>query len=45
MIGGRAALMIFPDEDMVVATMTNTSADVSGLARRLAAFFRDQPQG
>ena len=40
-IGGRAQLMILPDEDMVVVTMTNTSADVYYLARRVAAIFRE----
>ena len=39
--GGRAALMIFPEQRMVVATMTNTSANVNGLARQLAGIFRD----
>ena len=32
-LGGQAQLMIFPDEDMIVAVMTNASADVSGFAR------------
>jgi serine beta-lactamase-like protein LACTB, mitochondrial len=40
-LGGQASLMIFPDEDMVVAVMTNASADVSGFAREIAGFFRD----
>jgi CubicO group peptidase (beta-lactamase class C family) len=40
-LGGQASLMIFPDEDMVVAVMTNASGDVSGLARQIAGFFRD----
>ncbi|HEX6308333.1 MAG TPA: serine hydrolase domain-containing protein [Longimicrobiales bacterium] len=40
-LGGRASLMIFPDEDMVVAVMTNAGGDVSGLARDIARFFRD----
>ena len=40
-LGGGASLMIFPEEDMVVATMTNTSADVAGLTGELAAIFRD----
>jgi CubicO group peptidase (beta-lactamase class C family) len=44
-VGGRASLLIFPEEDMVVVSMTNTSADVSFLSRRLATFFRDTPQG
>jgi hypothetical protein len=43
-IGGRAALLILPEEDMVVVTMTNTSVDVTSLARRLAAFFRDSAE-
>lgn len=40
-LGGQASLMIFPDEDMVVAVMTNASGNVSGLAREIAGFFRD----
>jgi CubicO group peptidase (beta-lactamase class C family) len=40
-LGGQASLMIFPDEDMVVAVMTNASADVSGFARDVAGIFRD----
>jgi CubicO group peptidase (beta-lactamase class C family) len=44
-VGGRASLMIFPEEDMVVATMTNTIAVVTPLSGRLAAYFRDAPQG
>lgn len=40
-LGGRASLMIFPDERMVVAAMTNASDDVSDLASEIAAFFRD----
>lgn len=40
-LGGQASLMIFPDEDMVVAVMTNASGDVSGVARDIAAAFRD----
>ena len=40
-LGGQASLMIFPDEDMVVAVMTNSSADVSGFAREIAGIFRD----
>ena len=40
-LGGQASLMIFPDEDMVVAVMTNSSADVSGFARDIAGIFRD----
>ena len=40
-LGGQASLMIFPEEDMVVAVMTNASGDVSGLARQVAGFFRD----
>jgi CubicO group peptidase (beta-lactamase class C family) len=43
-IGGRAALLILPEEDMVVVAMTNTSADVSSLASRLATYFREPPQ-
>lgn len=39
--GGRAYLMILPDENMVVATMTNADGNVEGLAREIAAFFRD----
>ena len=41
-LGGQAYLMIVPEEDLVVATMTNGSGDVSGLARHIARFFRDQ---
>ncbi len=40
-LGGMASLMIFPDEDMVVAVMTNARADVSGFARAIAGIFRD----
>ena len=40
-LGGQASLLIFPDEDMVVAVMMNASGDVSGLARDIARFFRD----
>jgi CubicO group peptidase (beta-lactamase class C family) len=40
-LGGRATLMIFPDEDMVVAVMTNAGGDVSDLGRDIARFFRD----
>jgi CubicO group peptidase (beta-lactamase class C family) len=40
-IGGRARLMILPDRDMVVVTMTNTSADVFYLSRWVAALFRE----
>jgi CubicO group peptidase (beta-lactamase class C family) len=40
-LGGQASLMIFPDEDLVVAVMTNASADVSGFAREIAGIFRD----
>lgn len=40
-LGGRASLMILPDEDMVVAVMTNAGGDVSRLARRIAGIFRD----
>lgn len=40
-LGGMASLMILPDEDMIVAVMTNASADVSGFAREIAALFRD----
>jgi serine beta-lactamase-like protein LACTB len=40
-LGGQASLMIFPDEDMVVAVMTNASADVSDIARHIAGIFRD----
>lgn len=39
-LGGRATLMILPEEDMVVAVMTNATGDVSGLARRIAGPFR-----
>jgi len=40
-LGGQASLMIFPDEDMVVAAMINSSGDVSEIARNVARFFRD----
>jgi len=40
-LGGRAYLMILPDEDMVVSIMTNSDGDVSSLARKIAGFFRD----
>lgn len=44
-LGGQASLIIFPDEDMVVAAMTNTSADVAALGRQIATYFRDRPGG
>ena len=40
-LGGTATLIIFPEEDMVVVAMTNSDAGAGGLARRLAALFRD----
>jgi CubicO group peptidase (beta-lactamase class C family) len=40
-LGGQASLMIFPDEDIVVSVMMNSSGDVSGVARNIARFFRD----
>lgn len=40
-LGGQASLMIFPDEDMIVAVMTNSSADISDIATEIAGFFRD----
>ncbi|HEX2166673.1 MAG TPA: serine hydrolase domain-containing protein [Longimicrobiales bacterium] len=40
-LGGRASLMIFPDEDLVVSVMTNAAGDVSGLATEIARFFRN----
>lgn len=40
-LGGRAILMILPEQDMVVAVMTNADGDVSGLARRIGGVFRD----
>lgn len=43
-LGGRAALLILPDEDLVVAVMMNGSGDVSGLATDIARFFRDTRQ-
>lgn len=43
-LGGQAALMILPDEDLVVAVMMNGSGDVSGLATDIARFFRDTRQ-
>jgi hypothetical protein len=33
--------MIFPDENMVVAVMVNSTADVSDFARQIAGIFRD----
>lgn len=44
-LGGRASLMIFPDEDMVVSVMTNGSGDVSGFVRDMAGIFREPHQG
>jgi serine beta-lactamase-like protein LACTB, mitochondrial len=44
-LGGRASLMIFPDEDLVVAVMTNADGDVSGLGIEIARFFRNAEQG
>ena len=38
--GGQGYIAIFPDENMVVAVMTNSSADVSGFAREIAGIFR-----
>ena len=38
--GGQGYLAIFPEEDMVVAVMTNSQADVSGIAREIAGIFR-----
>lgn len=43
-LGGRASLMIFPDEDLVVSVMTNAGGDVSGLATEVARFFRNAQQ-
>ena len=40
-LGGRASLMIFPDEDMVVAVMTNADGNVAGFAREIAGIFRE----
>jgi CubicO group peptidase (beta-lactamase class C family) len=40
-IGGQAALLILPNEDLVVSVMTNGSGDPSGLATAIARFFRD----
>lgn len=40
-LGGRASLMIFPDEDLVVSVMTNATGNVSGLATEVARFFRN----
>jgi serine beta-lactamase-like protein LACTB, mitochondrial len=40
-LGGQASLMIFPEEDMVVAVMTNGRGDPSGLARAIAGIFRN----
>jgi CubicO group peptidase (beta-lactamase class C family) len=43
--GGQGYLAIFPGEDMVVSVMSNSSADVSGIAREIAGIFRDPRQG
>src|SRR5688572_19316971 len=43
-LGGQAALMLLPDEDLVVAVMMNGSGDVSGLATDIARVFRDTGQ-
>jgi CubicO group peptidase (beta-lactamase class C family) len=40
-LGGLASLMIFPDEDMVVAVMTNASGNVAGFTTAIAGIFRD----
>lgn len=43
-LGGEASLMIFPDENMVVAVMSNANGggwDVSRIARGVAGVFRD----
>ncbi len=40
-LGAMASLMIFPEEEMVVAVMTNAQGDVSGFAREIAGIFRD----
>lgn len=40
-IGGRSALLILPEEDLVVAVMMNGSGNVGGLATDIARFFRD----
>jgi CubicO group peptidase (beta-lactamase class C family) len=40
-LGGLASLMIFPDEDMVVAVMTNASGNVAGFTTDIAGIFRD----
>ena len=40
-LGGQAALLILPDEDLVVAAMINGSGNVMGLATDIARFFRD----
>jgi len=42
-IGGRASLMIFPESDMVVASMTNASLDIASLSRMVATHFRPRP--
>ncbi|HET6681874.1 MAG TPA: serine hydrolase domain-containing protein [Gemmatimonadaceae bacterium] len=44
-LGGRATLMILPDEDLVVSVMTNADGDVSDLATAIARFFRNLEQG
>jgi serine beta-lactamase-like protein LACTB, mitochondrial len=41
-LGGRASLMIFPDEHMVVAVMTNADGNAEAFARDIAGIFRDK---
>jgi CubicO group peptidase (beta-lactamase class C family) len=40
-IGGQAALIILPGEDLVIAVMTNGNGNPSDLATDIARFFRD----
>lgn len=39
-LGGRAYLMIVPEEDLVISVMTNATGNVQDLARVIAGFFR-----
>jgi len=39
-LGGRAYLMIVPEEDLIVSVMTNATGDIENLARVIAGFFR-----
>src|SRR5690606_28265292 len=43
-LGGRASLMIFPEEDVIVVVMTNATGGASELALDIARFFRAAKQ-